>query len=280
MEACVDNTDYVDADVEIERKIHEIQNSSSRLVSIKERKDECETSLDSVKMIVYAKYQNLWKGMQLMKGALDLEIFRHLIWELQPKTIIELGTYKGGSAVWFADQMKLAGTEGKVVTIDINSDLLDPRAKNHPDIKYLNGDLNKVKEAFPATLLESLPHPWILTEDAHTNLVEVIEYFHGFLREGDYMVFEDTNPHYPSASGMGFIDKFGYEEFGLFKMKEVRHIIEKYDDFYRVDTKYCDMFKFNNSTLMNGVIKRVNPHNKKDDPNQPKIKDNEIQSSE
>ncbi len=34
---------------------------------------------------------------------MDLAIYARLMWELKPRTVIEVGTAKGGSALWLAD---------------------------------------------------------------------------------------------------------------------------------------------------------------------------------
>ena len=35
-----------------------------------------------------------------------MAMYQMLLWELKPKTIIEIGSGTGGSAVWMADLMK------------------------------------------------------------------------------------------------------------------------------------------------------------------------------
>ena len=43
------------------------------------------------------------------------------MWELKPRTVIEIGTAKGGSALWLADQLSIYGVEGfEVHSYDID----------------------------------------------------------------------------------------------------------------------------------------------------------------
>jgi len=251
-----DNTKYLDADNDIAEKVRQINEDPNRFVSIRDRKDVCDASLETIKMLAFGRYQNIYKGIPLLKGALDLEIYRHILWDLKPKTIIEFGTYKGASAVWFADQLKNIGIGGKIYTVDIDPELLDPLAKDYPNVELISGDLSKVQDVFPESFLKGLPRPWLIAEDAHINLSEIMGYFHKFIQPGDYLIFEDTNPKYAKITGMGFVYE-EYEEFGPYKMNDVRSTVENYDDFYKVDTKYCDMFRCNNSCFMNSIFKRI-----------------------
>ena len=42
------------------------------------------------------KYQINWRGVERMKDAADIIIYEHMIWNLKPKSIIEIGTAQGG----------------------------------------------------------------------------------------------------------------------------------------------------------------------------------------
>ena len=50
-------------------------------------------------------------------------------------------------------------------------------------------------------ILQSMPHPWIVIEDAHINLINVLEYFHKYMIPGDYFIIDDTAPTCPVHSG-------------------------------------------------------------------------------
>ena len=43
-----------------------------------------------------------------------------------------------------------------------------------------------------------------MIEDAHINVVRVMEYLHRFLLKGDYLVIEDTNPLGPAKLIQGY----------------------------------------------------------------------------
>ena len=54
-----------------------------------------------------------------MKDPLDQTILQQLLWELKPRTVIEFGAYKGGSALWIADLLKLFGCQSRVVSSQV-----------------------------------------------------------------------------------------------------------------------------------------------------------------
>jgi cephalosporin hydroxylase len=75
-----------------------------------------------------------WLGYPLWQNVLDLWIIQEIIAEVRPGLLIESGTNKGGSSLFFANLFDLMG-KGSVVTIDIERmhDL------SHPRITYLIG---------------------------------------------------------------------------------------------------------------------------------------------
>jgi|SRR6185369_10246666 len=64
---------------------------------------------------------NQWHGMPILQWPTDLLILQELIGELRPRVIVETGTYRGGSAVFFASLLQLFGIEdGRVISVDIH----------------------------------------------------------------------------------------------------------------------------------------------------------------
>ena len=69
-----------------------------------------------------------WLGRPVWQNVFDLWIMQEAIAELKPGLLIETGTNRGGSALFFAHLFDLIG-QGQVVTIDIEKlhDLAHPR---------------------------------------------------------------------------------------------------------------------------------------------------------
>ncbi len=166
-----------------------------RFVKISERDDRSDLPEAAWKSLLHNNYLQTWKGVMLAKGMTEITLYPMLLHELQPKTIIEIGAFNGGSAIWFADLMEILGVQSHIYSMDIDLSLLDAKAKDDSRIQFFEGDCHDIASAFPPELLSTLPHPWFITEDAHVNSVGILDYFdkHG-LRSGDYIIIEDTNP--------------------------------------------------------------------------------------
>ena len=62
--------------------------------------------------------QTRWKGVRLLKCPLDLWVVQEIVHETKPDVIIETGTWRGGSAYYFASLFDIFG-KGRVLTVDI-----------------------------------------------------------------------------------------------------------------------------------------------------------------
>ena len=69
--------------------------------------------------IVYSQVR--WMGIPTTKNVLDAWIYQEIIYEVQPEIVIEIGSYNGGSTLYFANLLELL-KKGKVVSIDMSRD--------------------------------------------------------------------------------------------------------------------------------------------------------------
>jgi len=229
--------------------------NNKRFVSISERQDRCDIPKSAWRPLTENAYLQTWKGVLLEKDPMQIAAYPMLINELQPKTIIELGALKGGSAIWLADQLEFFGIEGKVYSVDNDLSQLDEKAKTDSRINFLEGDCREISAVLHSELLVSLPHPWLVIEDVHENLVGILEHFHNNgLQTGDYLIIEDTN-------------KFMWEvwsdwedqelvERGVCKLGDLRHWLMNNKDEYLIDTYYQDMYGYNSSKNWNSMLRK------------------------
>ncbi len=92
-----------------------------------------------------------------MKSPLDLVTLQDVFCREKPATVIELGSYSGGCALWFADMLKCFGTKYHVYSVDISFDCLHEKVKKREDITFIKGDLAKeVQKIFPERMLKVL----------------------------------------------------------------------------------------------------------------------------
>ena len=170
-----------------------------------------------------------WKDELIFKTAYDLAILNMLIWEIKPRSIIEIGSGNGASAIYMQDLVKMFGLECDIVSFDINN-----KNNTEASVRYLYADCMDIStfEEYAQTF-ENLPHPWLFIEDAHVNVDEVLKYFTGFSRPGDYFYIEDT----------------------ALKQPEIEKWIKTNGKNFLLDTKYLDFFGPNNCCAANGIFK-------------------------
>jgi cephalosporin hydroxylase len=174
-----------------------------------------------------------WRDMPLLKTVFDFAIYPALIAELRPRTIFEIGSGAGGSAVWFADHMAFGGIEGRVHSVD-----LVKAGLQHPNVSFHQGDCSDPERLFDPELLNAEPHPWLVVEDAHHNVAAVIERMHEFVLPGDYLVIEDSEVKRP----------------------DIRKFLGSHPGNYLVDTRFTDFFGRNATCAGDSIFVRTKPH--------------------
>ncbi|HEY3876254.1 MAG TPA: CmcI family methyltransferase [Candidatus Kapabacteria bacterium] len=133
-----------------------------------------------------------WMGTQVLKCPLDLWIYQEIIHRTKPDLIIETGTYKGGTAHFFASMCELMGT-GEVITVDI-----EPLANRpeHPRLTYLSGSstspeiISKIEERTrtKASVLVILD-----SDHSEAHVRNELELYAPFVTKENYLIVEDTN---------------------------------------------------------------------------------------
>lgn len=230
---------------------------TDRFVKISDRQDECDLPDEAWKPLLENSYLQTWKGIILPKGVTEIALYPMLLYELQPNTIIEIGAFNGGAAIWLADCLEIFGIKGGIHSVDIDLSLLDEKAKADSRINFIQGDCNDIGRAFPLALLSELPHPWLIIEDAHINLLGILSYFHqNGLQSGDYLIVEDTNKVHWELWKDSWDDREEMEQ-GTKKMDDLRSWLKDHEEEYLVDTYYQDMYGYNGSKNWNSILKRV-----------------------
>ena len=198
----------------------------SRYIPFSARPITSHIDIDTLLMSQGVKDCLSWKGISLGKSIYDFALIPMMIWEIQPTTIIEIGSGEGASAIWMADICKSYDISTKIFSMDIEL----------PNIKYKNvtffkGDSREIDNAIHD--IENLPHPWLILEDAHIEVNKVIKYFEKHMQIGDYIIIEDS---------VG---------------KKLSNLIVP--NTLHVDTYYCDYFGRNATGSMNTILcKREN----------------------
>lgn len=144
-----------------------------------------------------------WMGYQVGKLPGDLWLYQELLFKLKPDVIIECGTHRGGSALFFANILQLLGN-GRVLTVDLYP---KENLPSHALITYFNGsstDLN-VFQNISKSINEN-EKVLIILDSNHTrdHVLEEMCLYKNLVSSGSYLVIEDTflNGH-PSHENYG-----------------------------------------------------------------------------
>lgn len=81
----------------------------------------------------------------------------------------------------------------------------------------------------------------MLVEDAHVNIIGILQYFDKFMVASDYLIVDDTNPIAPSVLDDAVFD-VNFDEFGSAKLEEMTSFLESKSQSYKVDCFYTDFF--------------------------------------
>jgi cephalosporin hydroxylase len=235
-----------------------------RFVSIEQRPIASDLPSSFWKPIAHNSAAMSWKSIPMQKGPFQIVVTQQLVQELNPKTIIEFGSFKGGSALWVADIQQLSGRGSHVFSVDIDLSHLHPTVKKDPRITFIQGDSHHVEEVFPLEKLSALPRPMLLIEDAHINTIGILEHFDKTLKNGDYIIVEDTNIHYNNECYNAWRKQLS-EKDCLAKLANLNNKLPALNAWlagkphrYAVDTNYTDPFGILNGTKnWNSVLKKI-----------------------
>jgi cephalosporin hydroxylase len=208
------------------------------------RKKPLQTFNTDLKSIERGHLSTTYRGVIMHKCPFDVTMYQMIINELKPDLIIEIGTYKGGGALYYADLLDIIG-KGEVHTINIMEDVTDPQIINNPRIKrFTEGYQN-----YDISLANGFEKVLVIDDGSH-HAHEVLEAFNKFksvVTLGSYYIIED-----------GVLSDLGYNPtYGGGPLQVMDEIINNNKDF-TVDRKWCDFYGENATFNPNGYLKRTN----------------------
>jgi len=164
-----------------------------------------------------------WMGVTAAKCPTDMWAYQEIIYELEPDLIVETGTLRGGSTLFFAHMLDLIGN-GKILSIDIEAD--DERPQ-HNRIEYFTGS-----SIAPDTLdhvassCESADSVMVILDSDHKApyKYQEMQAYREFVTPGNYMIAEDSCfDFYPA-----------WPEFGPGPAAAIKRFMESTTDFEQV----------------------------------------------
>ena len=212
----------------------------------KHRSTICSIPQENLKTIQKGAMNYQWRDVLCNKDPFDLALYPLLLWREKPKTIIEIGTKEGGSALWLVDLCRLFDLDTQIISIDI-----DQRTQfSHPNIHFYQGDGRNLSATLNKEFIAQIRHPLIVIEDADHHYLTtkaVLEFFSPILEIGEYIIIED-----------GICDSLGHQgRYDGGPTRAIAEFLNTNQESFVIDEWYCDYFGFNVTWNTNGYLKKT-----------------------
>jgi cephalosporin hydroxylase len=187
-----------------------------------------------------------YKGRPLLKNPFDLALYPLLLADARPRTLIEIGSFQGGSALWFADQAAGLGWDLEVHSVDV----APPSGIERPHVHFHPGDGRRLGDVFDRPALAALPRPWLVIDDAdhqYETTLAVLRFFDPLMAPGEYIVIEDgilTDMRVADAYGGG-------------PARAIHDFLADARGRFEIDRSYCDYFGHNVTWNVDGYLRRL-----------------------
>jgi cephalosporin hydroxylase len=189
-----------------------------------------------------------YREILMLKHPFEIALYTRLIWETKPRTVFEIGTKAGGTALWISDQLRTFGIDGQVISIDIEPPERPPSMP--ASVTLLRGDANNLAQTLTTNILAALSRPWLVIEDAshhYAATLAVLRFFDPLLRSGEYIVIEDAN-----VTEMGLDAHFNGGP-----ARAIAEFLQDRSRNYIIDASYCDQYGGNVTGNPNGYLRKL-----------------------
>jgi cephalosporin hydroxylase len=133
-----------------------------------------------------------WRGRPLWQNLLDLNVTSEHILAYRPEAIVETGTHYGGSAIFFADMMRLTGAAPAVISID----LAPSDTPEYPGVVYFAGrssaDVSLAREVTDAVAGR---RTFVVLDSDHSadHVYRELLLYSGLVHPGGHLLVQDGN---------------------------------------------------------------------------------------
>jgi cephalosporin hydroxylase len=131
-----------------------------------------------------------WTGVPIWQNVLDLWTLQETISEVRPALLIEVGTNRGGSALFYAHLMDILGT-GRVLTIDIER----LHELDHPRIEFVHGSSTdpQIVEQARAAAAAADGQVMVILDGNHArdHVAEELELYGPLVTPGSFLLSQD-----------------------------------------------------------------------------------------
>ena len=141
-------------------------------------------------------WDTTWWGLSITQTPTDMWSIQEIVYETRPDIIIETGTYRGGSALYFAFLLKCLGKGGRVISVDINPQIAgaQERALFNEMVEVIKG--NSVSSEVLERIREQLPGKKVLvtldSDHRMNHVLKELEMYSEFVTINSYIIVQDT----------------------------------------------------------------------------------------
>src|SRR5258708_2430414 len=91
---------------------------------------------------IWYYYTGVWErttflGVWCLKSVSDLWNYQEILYNLKPGLVVEFGSCRGGSTLFFAKMMDLINPNSRVFAVDLHLNDVDPRVLQEPRIEFM-----------------------------------------------------------------------------------------------------------------------------------------------
>jgi cephalosporin hydroxylase/predicted SAM-dependent methyltransferase len=187
-----------------------------------------------------------YRGVSLPKNPFDLGLYPLLMSKLKPRTILEIGSNAGGSALWMGDLCDAMGLDCHIHSLDI----VKVKDVKHKRVTFYEGDGRNLGPTWTEKLLAKLPRPWLVIEDAdhsYETSSSALAFFDPLLTADDVLVIED-----------GIISDLSQLPEGTSgPHKALRQFLGKHFIEWEIIADYCDFYGYNYTWASNGFLRKT-----------------------
>lgn len=163
----------------------------------------------------------------------------------RPRTIVEIGSFEGGSAVWFAAQARALDLGARIISLGITK----VTHVEDPDVTFLQDDIHDQAATGLPALLADCPRPLLVIEDGpHTydGCIAALDFFHPHIRPGEFLVVED-----------GILDDLRDWGHSNGPNRAIADFRGRHPAEYRLAEEYCHFFGHTVTWNTNGYLQRT-----------------------
>jgi|SRR5579871_1115235 len=136
-------------------------------------------------------------GIECQKWLGDLWNYQEILFNLKPSLVIEFGTHRGGSSLYFSDILQHVSPHSRVLTVDPDFGSIDAEVKENEHIEVLTSSSTEeiVAERIRQIRQEYSGPVFAILDSDHTkeHVLAEMKLLRPLLQSGDYLVVEDSN---------------------------------------------------------------------------------------